>query len=377
MSNAPMTYAAVGVNYELLDFYKRQAQDAARTTDGNLPLGFKVVSWTRGESCFLLETPWGVYLAHVEEGLGTKNLVADLYYKQVVAAEMEKITGKPYYAHIAQDAVAMIVNDMITLGALPLVVAQHLAVGNDFWFRDYARAAAFVDGWRQACNLAQCVWGPGETPTLKNIIVPGTALISGSSVGWVTKERLINPSIQDGDAIILLESSGIHANGLTMARKIAESLPAAYLTPLSDGQTYGQALLAPTHIYVPTIKNCLDEQVPIHYAVNITGHGWRKLMRAKEPFVYVIDKPGIPQPLFAFMQLQGPISNHEAYANFNMGAGFALYVPEEDVEKVCTIASKNSLRAWRAGHIEKRGNGKKVIIEPKGIVFDESSLVVR
>ena len=201
------------------------------------------------------------------------------------------VPARSYYDHIAQDTVAMIVNDMVTLGALPLAVAMHLGVGSSDWFKDERRAEDLVDGWRKACQLARCAWGGGETPTLSGVVEAATVVLAGSAIGMVKpKGRLIRANIQHGDAIVLFESSGIHANGLTLARAIAERAPNGYLTPLRDGRPYGEALLDPTHIYVGVIEDCLNRGVDIHYAVNITGHGWRKLMRASDPFAYVVER---------------------------------------------------------------------------------------
>jgi phosphoribosylformylglycinamidine cyclo-ligase len=364
-----MTYAGVGVDYEAMDPFKRLAQLAGRETAKNiLRLGFSEVESSRGESAYLMDAG-DHFLAHVEEGLGTKDLVADA---------MHRLTGQSYYDRIAQCTVAMIVNDMITLGALPLSVAMHLAVGVSSWFHDEKRCGDLIHGWKRACDLAHCTWGGGETPTLKDIVHPDTAVLSGSAVGIVKpKSRLINgENIRHGDAIVIISSSGIHANGLTLAREIAGKLPNGYLTKLSDGRLYGEALLDPTMIYVPLVEDCFNEGVEIHYAVNITGHGWRKLMRATQPFAYIIDDIPVPQPVFSFIQKHGPVDDIEAYANLNMGAGFALYVRECDVEKVLTIAHSLDMPALRAGTIEAN-KVKKVTIRPLGLEFLGSTLGVR
>src|SRR3989344_4843881 len=279
-----MTYASTGVNYDAMDPFKRMAQIAGRETAGNINRlnggEFREFETSRGESAYLIEAAKS-YFAHVEEGLGTKNLVADAMYA---------LTGKSYYDQIAQDTVAMIVNDLVTLGALPLSVAMHLAVGSSDWFNDEKRSQDLINGWKRACDLAGCTWGGGETPTLKGVVAPEAVVLSGSAIGIVKpKERLIAPNIQHGDAIVAFESSGIHANGLTLARTIADKLPDGYLTKLPDGRTYGETLLDPTHIYTAAIRRCFDDGVDIHYAVNVTGHGWRKLMRATQPFAYVIE----------------------------------------------------------------------------------------
>lgn len=138
-----MTYAETGVNYDAMDPFKRLAQLAARETAGNIARlnggEFQEFEPSRGESAYLIETATS-YLAHVEEGLGTKNLVADAMYI---------LTGKSYYDQVAQCTVAMIVNDLITLGALPLSVAMHLAVGTSDWFNDEKRTGDLIFGWER------------------------------------------------------------------------------------------------------------------------------------------------------------------------------------------------------------------------------------
>lgn len=376
----PMTYQGSGVDYGSMDPFKRLCQQAGAATKVNLlKEGFAEEEWTRGESCYLIKMPSGGYLAHVEEGLGTKNLVADAMYDLVLEDKFKSDKDYSFYRFIAQCTVGMIVNDMITLGAQPLSVAMHLAVGEPDWFEYQMRVEELVAGWKHACDLAGCAWGGGETPTLRDIIVPGTSLLSGSAVGYIPNDGfLIKPRIKHNDAMVFFASSGIHANGLTLARDIAAKLPDGYLTLLPDGRTYGEALLAPTVIYVPIIQQCLASRVDIHYAVNVTGHGWRKLMRANEPFVYTIEVlPENPNPVFKFMMEQGPIDKQEAYGNLNMGVGFAIYVPLDDVDKVMEIAAKNGVEAWYAGKVTKEGNKKAVKILPKQIVFEGESLAVR
>ena len=183
-----MTYASTGVNYDAMDPFKRMAQIAGRETAGNINRlnggEFREFEPSRGESAYLIEAAKS-YFAHVEEGLGTKNLVADAMYA---------LTGKSYYDQIAQDTVAMIVNDLVTLGALPLSVAMHLAVGNSDWFNDEKRTRDLVNGWKKACDMARCVWGGGETPTLKDIVAPNAVVLSGSAIGIIKpKKTLILP----------------------------------------------------------------------------------------------------------------------------------------------------------------------------------------
>lgn len=364
-----ITYAAAGVNYETLDPIKRLAQiRAAQTAENFANSGNQEVSASRGESAYVWEEA-DAYRAMVIEGLGTKNLVAD---------EMQRLTGKTYYDAIAQDTVGTIINDLIVVGAQPQVITAYFAVGDSDWFTDQTRATALIEGWASACQMAGVVWGGGETPTLRNIVEPGTIDLAGSAVGTIQpKERLVlGDKLAAGDAIVLVESNGIHANGLTLARTIAKQLKKGYLTPLENGQTYGEALLQPSHIYAGLVRDVFEASVDIHYMVHITGHGWRKLMRANQRFCYVLNQLPEPSPLFQFLQKHSGSNDTEMFGNFNMGAGFALFVPANEVPKIIQIAKKNHrLKAWQGGRVEEVS--KQVIIPGRNIVFNDNDLAVR
>src|SRR5665213_2700303 len=158
-----LSYESSGVRYDQLDAFKRACQKAARGTASELTShSYAEPATTRGESAYLIEGK-DHYLAHVEEGLGTKNLVADAVYAQ---------TGECLYNAIAIDTVATIVNDLVTCGARPISVAMHAAVGDSGWFSDVKRMNALVEGWAEGCHRAGAVWGGGETPTLKGIVNP-------------------------------------------------------------------------------------------------------------------------------------------------------------------------------------------------------------
>lgn len=366
-----LSYESSGVNYDQLDAFKRACQKAARTTAPLLRLhGYVEPENTRGESCYLMEAD-NHYLAHVEEGLGTKNLVADAVYAQ---------TGKNFYREISIDTVATIVNDLATCGALPISVAMHAAVGESEWFADQARMEALVEGWAEGCRQAGAVWGGGETPTLRGIVEKNAIVLAGSAVGKIEpKKQRIMGQVKDGDAIIFLASSGVQTNGLSLCRLIADKLPEGYQTPIGhgDGRTFGEALLAPSVIYVEFVRECQQKGIDLHYVAHVTGHGWRKLMRLDEPFVYEITEPrGVPA-LFQFMMEAGPITLREAYATFNMGVGFAAYVGPEAVEATLAAAKAGGYDAWEAGRVKKVGDRKAVVVPSLGLDFDGSTLQVR
>lgn len=216
-----------------------------------------------------------------------------------------------------------------------------------------------------------------ESPTLKGIILEGTADLAGACVGEIKpKERItLGDKLLPSDAILLVESNGVHANGLTLARTIASQLPEGYRTNLSDGSLYGETLLAPTHIYVPLIRGLFEAGIDIHYLVNVTGHGWRKLMRANRELSYIIDCIPEPQPIFHFIQEHSKNDGREMYGNFNMGAGFAVYLPEKDVPTAQTIAKSLELKTWLAGYVDH--GPRRVVIRPKNIIFQGETLGVR
>src|SRR5476649_2208282 len=144
-----LSYESSGVRYDQLDAFKRACQQAARATAGALAAhGYSEPATTRGESAYLIEAA-DHFLAHVEEGLGTKNLVADAVYAA---------TGRGFYREIGIDLVATIVNDLVTCGALPIAVAMHAAVGDSSWFADEKRTNGLVEGFAEGCKLAGSFW---------------------------------------------------------------------------------------------------------------------------------------------------------------------------------------------------------------------------
>lgn len=365
---AKLSYKKSGVDYNIVDPIKKLAQSEGLKTKTNIKNSeFKEIVKSRGETAYILETN-DSYFAFVEEGLGSKNLIAD---------HMRAITGKTYYDWIAYDTVVSIVMDLITVGAKPLTVLSYWAVGDSKWFDDKKRARDFVNGWKKACDVFGVTWGGGETPVLKNIVYDQTIDLAGAAFGVIKpKERIIlGGKLQNGDLIIMLESSGIMVNGLTLARKLAEKLPKGYRTKLPNNKMYGEELLTPTKTYYQVIQDIFDSGVDIHYMANITGHGWRKLMRARKNFTYIIEKLPRKLDIFNFIQTKAKLSDKEMYATFNMGAGFAIYVNTKDAEKVLKISDKHNIKAWICGRVEK--GPKRVIIKPLKIIYEENELNIR
>jgi phosphoribosylformylglycinamidine cyclo-ligase len=368
MEKSKLTYKQAGVDYARIDPLKVAAQKAARETARNLmAAGFAEVEPSRGESAYVIDIG-DFYLASITECLGTKSLVAD---------ETRKVTGKTYYDAIAQDTIAMAVNDLITVGAKPLSLHAYWAVGGSDWFGDEQRMQDLVNGWKRTCDAIGVSWGGGETPSLSGIVMQGTIDLAASCVGIVNpKERLtLGQALHPGDVIILLGSSGIHANGLTLARRLAERFENGYATEIADGRMYGEALLDPTIIYSSVTEALFGSGIAVRYMANITGHGWRKLMRHPGMFTYRINEiPPVP-PVLRFMTEQAELDVREAYGSLNMGAGFAVFVPEPDAERAVEISGRQGVRAYKAGTVD--AGKKRVIIDPLDIVFEGESLDLR
>lgn len=370
MNKSKITYALSGIDYSKIDPVKKLAQNLAKTTSKNSNID--VIEESRGETAFVWEEK-DCYRAFVIESLGTKSLIAD---------EVRKITGKTYsertyYDCLAQDTVAMIINDLIAVGAKPQVVNAYFAAGSSEWFEDEQKVKDLTEGWAKACKMAGAVWGGGESPALSGIVNPQTADLAGSAVGIIKpKGRLsLGDKIKSGDSIVLIESSGLHCNGASLVRKIAGNLPEGFASKLPNSNYFGEEVLYPTIIYAEVIEALFEGGIDIHYLVNITGHGWRKLMRANREFTYSFTQiPPIP-PVFEFIQQHSGSSDKEMYGTFNMGAGFAIIISENDVEMAQEIIKKHNLKSWNAGTVE---NGpRQVIIKPKEITFEGRTLSLR
>lgn len=199
-----------------------------------------------------------------------------------------------------------------------------------------------------------------RTPGLKGMVYPEAAIISGTAIGTIgDEERYIRGTkVEEGDHIFMLPSSGIHANGLTDARALAERLPDGYNTKLSDGTKFGETLLTPTHLYVDFVQAALDEGIEVKRVENMTGHGWRKVMRGPNDFTYRMTQIAEEMPIFKFLQEQYGVSDEEMYKIFNMGAGYAIYAKPEYMTQLNDIAVDLGLAgAWDAGVVERTKTG--------------------
>ena len=365
MSPEGASYRAAGVDYDVLDAGTRMAMAAALATSQAMAArGGAANDASRGEPAFVFELD-GRTLAFVVEGLGTKSMIARAVLEQ---------TGVNRFADVAYDTVAAIANDLCCVGALPLVVNAYFATGSSEWYRRPERMSALVQGWQRACLDAGCTWGGGESPSLSGLLADDEIELAGAAVGAVPGGRaaILGEQLRAGDEIVLVAASGLHANGASLARLLASQLADGYATRLPDGSSFGEALLAPSVMYVPLIAALLEHRVPVTYLSHITGHGLLKLMRAQRELTYRIERlPPVP-PVLEFMVEQAGLDAAAAYSTFNMGAGFAVYCTAGASAEVVQRATDLGLDALVAGAVQ--AGPRQVLLEPAGVAFDSERL---
>lgn len=365
-ADAPRSaYSSAGVDYAALDAGKRSALTRALSTSSLLEaLGGRTVDASRGEPAFVF-TLGDLTLGFVLEGLGTKS---------VIARQLQARVGPGAFAAVAYDTVAAIVNDLCCVGALPLVVNAYFATGASEWYADRERHEGLLAGWEEACRDAGAAWGGGESPSLAGLVSPQDIELAGCAVGLVPQghEPILGDRLEPGDEIVLVASSGLHANGASLARSVAGELPGGYDMELPSGRTFGEALLDRSFIYVPLVRALLDARLDLHYLSHITGHGLLKLMRPARELGYRIDAlPPVPEVLFFLVERAG-LAPASAYSTFNMGAGFAVYCAAGQGARVVELARGANLDAWVAGSVED--GPRRVVLAPLGVTFDSAQL---
>ena len=361
-------YEKTGVDYDALDRAKRKAIQAASDTDDLLKAqGGQVVSGSRGEPAFSFTLDDRGY-AFVLECLGTKSVLARRFHEE---------TGTNLFRNVGYDAVAAIVNDLICVGALPVVVTAYFSTGHASWYSNEDRFSSLVDGWAAACRASGATWGGGESPSLPGLVAAEDIELAGSAIGRIPDGRapLLGDNLAPGDEIVLVASSGLHANGASLVRTVADKEKEGLATKLPSGRTLGEAALDASLIYVSLVKELLSSSIELTYLSHITGHGLRKVMRPAQDFTYrITELPSIPEVL-SFISEHLDMSAEDAYGTFNMGSGFAVYCRSGSGEQVVDIARSVGLEAVVGGVVEE--GPRRVILEPVAVTYSSESLSLR
>jgi phosphoribosylformylglycinamidine cyclo-ligase len=265
---------------------------------------------------------------------------------------------------IGIDLVAMVVNDIIVQGAEPLFFLDYLAMGR----LDEERAAAVVAGIARGCKDAGCSLVGGETAEMPGFYPEGEYELAGFGVGVVDKETVIDgSSVQVGDRIVGLGSSGLHSNGYSLARKVLLEQAGYRLDRDIEalGGTLGDALLEPTRIYARAVANLLRD-FTVKGMAHITGGGLRdNIVRVlPQRCQAIIDIAAWEWPaIFRLVQEAGEVSEDEMLATFNCGIGMAMIVPAAEVEDFCDRVPALGEECRVIGEIGRRGE------EEPGVVF--------
>ncbi len=251
------------------------------------------------------------YLALATDGVGTKLLVAEALGD---------------YSTIGIDCIAMNVNDLIATGVTPVAFVDYLAVETP----DEGTAERVGEGLAEGASRAKMALIGGETAVMPDVI-RGLDL-AGACAGLATEAELFDGEAKAGDLLVGLPSSGIHSNGLTLAREaVTRSHEYSDPFPHDPDRTIGEVLLEPTRIYRDVLEPL--HAVETHAAAHITGGGWTNLERLGE-FQYLIDEPFDINPVFEFVQDEGNVSDEEMHRTFNMGTGFVAALPESAAAEV-------------------------------------------
>ncbi|WP_146417355.1 phosphoribosylformylglycinamidine cyclo-ligase [Haloarcula hispanica] len=251
------------------------------------------------------------YLALATDGVGTKLLVAE---------------AVDDYSTIGIDCIAMNANDLIATGVEPVAFVDYLAVETP----DEETSEDIGAGLRTGAERAGVALVGGETAVMPDVI-KGLD-IAGTCAGLAPKDAVFPGEAEPGDAIVGWPSSGIHSNGLTLARE-AVTRDHEYTDPFppNPDRTIAEELLTPTRIYSEVLEPLRANET--HAAAHVTGGGWTNLTRMGS-HRYEITDPFEAQPVFEFVQAEGEVTDEEMHRTFNMGTGFVAAVPEADADEI-------------------------------------------
>ena len=311
-----VTYSEAGVDISL-----EEQTVKALTGELSETLNYRNIIKNKGHFAALVDFGSRA-IAMSTDGVGSKILIANAMNK---------------FDTVGIDCIAMVVNDILCVGAEPIAMVDYLAVEKP----DPEIAKEIGKGLKDGCQQAKIAMIGGETASLPKIIKDFD--LAGTGIGTVAKEDIITGSdIQDGDIIIGISSSGVHSNGLTLARKALleiEGLDVTDKLPTDENTTVGEALLEPTIIYVDPIMELLKSDIEVHGLGHITGGGFSNLKRLNHDMNYIIDYLPEPLPIFKSIKQAG-IESKEMYHVFNMGIGFAVILNKEYETQALDILNK-------------------------------------
>ncbi len=336
------SYAKAGVNVDQVKGIQKQVAELLRGTLS------KDVIMGAGHYAGLVKIGNHIIAIHTD-GVGSKVLVAQALQK---------------YDTVGIDAIAMNVNDLACLGARPIAIVDYLAVEKT----DNSMILEIMQGVAKGAKEAKCAVVGGETAIVPDLIkgIDGRGFdLSVTCIGEVDGKVITGERLADNDVIIGIESSGIHSNGYTLARRVL----------LQGENEYNRErlreMLIPTKIYSNVVLEIIKHVKSIHGLAHITGGAFSKLQRigkfARKGFLL----DGMPRPpaIFELLQKEGAILDREMYRTFNMGVGFCVICDLKDAEKVLSICRRRKFKAWKIGKVINR---EGVYLKKDGKTYDLS-----
>lgn len=352
---------------------EKQANSLTYAASGVAPAGellSGLLEWVKGTSAFRTsvgapKTTIGHYAAVLEigpnlglaistDGVGSKLLIAEM-------------AGR--YDTIGIDCVAMNANDVVCVGAEPIAMVDYIATES----ADAHVLEQIGRGLHEGARQARITIPGGELAQLPDMIRgagPGRGIdLVGTCVGLAPLDRLVlGDAVRPGDVLIGVASSGIHSNGLTLARKALFEKAGMSLddAPECIGRPLADELLEPTRVYVPWVVDLLKSGLPVHGLAHITGDGLLNLRRIGNGIGWEIDFLPDPPPIFRLIQEAGAVSMAEMYRVFNMGVGFCIVVPESHADAVAAHFAGVQVPCWRLGRAVADPS-RSVVLKPCGL----------
>ncbi len=336
-----ITYRDSGVDIGRIRGVQKSIGELISVTHKMLALG-KVTSGF-GHYAGLVKLASQTIALHAD-GVGTKVIIAQMMNK---------------FNTVGIDCVAMNVNDVICVGAQPVAFIDYIALRhpNEWLVQEITKG--LVKGAQQS---KMAIVG-GETAVLQDVIAGDSENafdLAGMVMGVVRRSGpILGDMIKPGDIIFGVESSGLHSNGYTLARKVLLSKYSVDDNASHLIQTVGEELLIPTRIYVRPVIEILKKRIRVHGLANITGGGFTKLPRLNTKVRYVFDNLPVPTGIFKQIQIEGNIENREMYRTFNMGVGFCLVAPKASTDHIISVFEKYKMHCDTVGGIE-RGRGEVI-----------------
>ena len=338
------SYKDVGINRRVVEKYHKAIGPLIASTHSNS--AGVVVLPIIGHYAGLIEISNGIFALH-SDGVGTKVIIAQLMKR---------------YDTIGIDCIAMNANDVICVGARPIAFIDYIALKSS----NNTLVKEILKGLVKGARYSDVTIVGGETAILPDIIsgVDETHAfdLAGTVLGVLeTGNRpILGNSIQTNDVILGVESSGLHSNGYTLARKILLSRYSLKDQPSYMSKSLGEELLVPTRIYVKPVLEILKSRssITVHGLAHITGGSFTKLLRLNKRRKYSLTNLPPQFGIFKQIAVDGPVGLKEMYRTFNMGIGFCVIAPRESIYSISKIFRRHRTSCVEIGNVEGTGKGE-------------------